>query len=151
LVAPLAGRLLVGSGDFLATFDGDFWPASHDKTIHMEKEYVRREGEKVITTNTVEGYFSLFKRGMKGVHQHCSEKHLYCYLAEFDFRYSHRARLAWTTKIAPHCSRKASRASAWPIDGLTAPTYRSKAKRLLRWRGKNWKPPKRKVKRIWVR
>jgi hypothetical protein len=47
----------------------------------------------VITTNTVEGYYSIFKRGMKGVYQHCSEKHLHRYLAEFDFRYSNRIAL----------------------------------------------------------
>jgi ISXO2-like transposase domain len=41
----------------------------------------------------VEGYFSIFKRGMKGVYQHCSEKHLHRYLAEFDFRYSNRAKV----------------------------------------------------------
>ena len=56
-------------------------------------EYVRREGDKVITTNTVEGYYSIFKRGMKGVYQHCGEKHLHRYLAEFDFRYSNRVAL----------------------------------------------------------
>jgi hypothetical protein len=49
-----------------------------------------------VSTNTVEGYFSLFKRGMKGVYQHCSEKHLHRYLAEFDFRYSHRVRLGYS-------------------------------------------------------
>ena len=41
------------------------------------------------TTNSVEGYFSIFKRGMKGTYQHCKEKHLHRYLAEFDFRYMH--------------------------------------------------------------
>ena len=46
-----------------------------------------------ITTNTVEGYFSIFKRGMKGIYQHCSEKHLHRYLSEFDFRYSNRIAL----------------------------------------------------------
>ena len=46
-----------------------------------------------IHTNTVEGYFSIFKRGMKGVYQHCSEKHLHRYLAEFDFRYNARSAL----------------------------------------------------------
>jgi hypothetical protein len=44
-------------------------------------------------TNTVEGYFSIFKRGMKGVYQHCGEKHLHRYLAEFDFRYYYRSAL----------------------------------------------------------
>jgi transposase-like protein len=62
---------------------------SHDTVNHERKEYVRGE----ISTNTVEGYYSIFKRGMKGVYQHCSEKHLHRYLAEFDFRYSHRVAL----------------------------------------------------------
>lgn len=46
-----------------------------------------------MTTNSVEGYFSIFKRGMTGIYQHCSEKHLHRYLAEFDFRYNHRIAL----------------------------------------------------------
>jgi len=46
-----------------------------------------------VHTNTIEGYFSIFKRGMKGVYQHCSEKHLHRYLAEFDFRYNNRTAL----------------------------------------------------------
>ena len=50
---------------------------------HEKKVYV--DGE--IHTNTVEGYYSIFKRGMKGIYQHCGEKHLHRYLAEFDFRY----------------------------------------------------------------
>ena len=45
------------------------------------------------TMNTVEGYFSIFKRGMKGIYQHCGEQHLHRYLAEFDFRYSNRVAL----------------------------------------------------------
>jgi thermostable 8-oxoguanine DNA glycosylase len=44
-----------------------------------------------IHTNTVEGYFSIFERGMKGFYQHRSEKHLHRYLAEFDFRYNNRS------------------------------------------------------------
>ena len=50
-------------------------------------------GRPSIHTNTVEGYFSVFKRGMRGVYQHCSEKHLHRYLAEFDFRYNNRTAL----------------------------------------------------------
>jgi hypothetical protein len=46
-----------------------------------------------VHTNTLEGYFSVFKRGMKGVYQHCKEKHLHRYLAEFDFRYNTREAL----------------------------------------------------------
>jgi hypothetical protein len=63
--------------------------ASHETVNHAKEEYVRG----ILSTNTVEGYFSVFKRGMKGVYQHCSEKHLHRYLAEFDFRYSNRAKL----------------------------------------------------------
>jgi transposase-like protein len=66
---------------------------SHDTVIHSKDEYVRREGERLITTNTVEGFYSIFKRGMKGVYQHCKEKHLHRYLSEFDFRYSNRIAL----------------------------------------------------------
>ena len=60
--------------------------AGHEAVKHSVKEYVRGN----VHTNTVEGYFSIFKRGMKGVYQHCSEKHLHRYLAEFDFRYNFR-------------------------------------------------------------
>lgn len=59
---------------------------SHASVNHTRKEYVRGE----VSTNTVEGFFSIFKRGMKGVYQHCSEQHLNRYLAEFDFRYNTR-------------------------------------------------------------
>ena len=41
-----------------------------------------------IHTNTIEGYFSIFKRGMKGIYQHCAKRHLHRYMAEYDFRYS---------------------------------------------------------------
>ena len=46
--------------------------------------------DRTIHSNTVEGYFSIFKRGMRGVYQHCGEQHLHRYLAEFEFRYNHR-------------------------------------------------------------
>jgi transposase-like protein len=64
--------------------------ASHGTVEHSQDEYVRPGG---IHTNTVEGYYSVFKRGMKGIYQHCAEKHLHRYLSEFDFRYSNRVRL----------------------------------------------------------
>lgn len=68
--------------------------ASHDRIEHQFGEYARIEpGKPVIHTNTVEGYFSLFKRGMRGTYQHCKEKHLHRYLAEFDFRYNNRVKL----------------------------------------------------------
>jgi transposase-like protein len=61
----------------------------HDSVNHGQEEWARGE----IHTNTVEGYFSVFKRGMKGTYQHCSEKHLHRYLAQFDHRYSNRVAL----------------------------------------------------------
>lgn len=64
----------------------------HQRVNHSKGEYVRGEA----TTNTVEGFFSIFKRGMKGIYQHCSEKHLQRYLVEYDFRYSHRAALGYS-------------------------------------------------------
>lgn len=67
---------------------------SHDRVDHSKKEYARyEEGRPTIHTNTVEGYFSLFKRGMRGTYQHCDERHLHRYLAEFDFRYNSRVAL----------------------------------------------------------
>ncbi len=57
--------------------------ASHETVNHSAKEYARGD----VHVNSAEGYFSIFKRGMRGVYQHCSEKHLHRYLAEFDFRY----------------------------------------------------------------
>lgn len=63
--------------------------ASHERVNHSEQEYARGD----VTTNTVEGFFSIFKRGMTGVYQHCGEQHLQRYLHEFDFRYSNRSAL----------------------------------------------------------
>jgi hypothetical protein len=61
----------------------------HDFVRHSTGEYGRGD----IHTNTVEGFYSVFKRGMKGVYQHCSEKHLHRYVTEFDFRYNNRSNL----------------------------------------------------------
>lgn len=63
--------------------------AKHETVKHVAHEYVR-DGT---TTNTVEGFFSIFKRGMHGVYQHCGEQHLQRYLHEYDFRYSNRIAL----------------------------------------------------------
>jgi transposase-like protein len=72
---------------------------SHESVNHRAEEYVRGEAH----TNTIEGYFSIFKRGMKGIYQHCSEQHLHRYLSEFDFRYNHRIALGvndWQRTVA---------------------------------------------------
>ncbi len=74
--------------------------AAHETVNHSAHEYGRGE----VSTNTIEGFFSIFKRGMKGVYQHCGEQHLRRYLAEFCFRYSNRSALgvddAERTRIA---------------------------------------------------
>ena len=62
---------------------------AHKTVIHSKLEYVRGK----VHTNTVENLWSVFKRGMKGVYQHCGEAHLHRYLAEFDFRYNNRTAL----------------------------------------------------------
>jgi ISXO2-like transposase domain len=75
-------RLYLGSAEHFA---------AHETVKHSVREYVRGD----VQTNTVEGFFSVFKRGMKGVYKHCKEKHLHRYVAEFDFRHNHRAALGW--------------------------------------------------------
>ncbi len=70
--------------------------ADHQTVVHTGGEYARYDGERVIHTNTIENVFSVFKRGMRGVYQHCGEAHLHRYLAEFDFRYNRRAALGGT-------------------------------------------------------
>lgn len=95
--------------------------AEHGVVRHGAGEYVRGD----IHTNTVEGYFSVFKHGMKGVYQHCAEKHLHRYLAEFDFRYNNRAKLGVDDETRAENAlrgivgkrityRGSSRASEWP-------------------------------------
>ena len=66
--------------------------ARRGTTSHGRGEYVNLE-DRSIHSNTVESYFSIFKRGMKGVYQHCGEQHLHRYLAEFEFRYNNRVAL----------------------------------------------------------
>ena len=61
--------------------------AGHDFVRHGAGEYGRGD----VHTNTIEGYFSVFKRGMKGVYQHCAKKHLHRYVAEYEFRYNNRS------------------------------------------------------------
>jgi transposase-like protein len=63
--------------------------ASHETVKHSADEYVRGD----VHTNSAEGVFSILKRGMRGIYQHCAEKHLHRYLAEYDFRYNHRVKL----------------------------------------------------------
>jgi hypothetical protein len=65
--------------------------AAHETVNHSAKEYARGD----VTTNTVEGYFSIFKRGMRGSISTAQRKHLHRYLAEYDFRYNYREALGY--------------------------------------------------------
>lgn len=79
--------LMTDEGTYYREVGREF--ARHDSVKHKEDEYVRGDAY----TNSAEGFFSIFKRGMTGVYQHCGERHLHRYLAEFDFRYSNRVKL----------------------------------------------------------
>lgn len=63
--------------------------AQHSAVNHGEEEYARGE----VTTNTIEGCFSILKRGLVGTYHHVTGAHLDCYIAEFDFRYNNRKSL----------------------------------------------------------
>lgn len=92
---PIIGRHVYRDSRFMSdeapTYTGIGWnfTGGHETVVHSQKEYVRDDAY----TNTVEGFFSVLKRGIYGVYQHVSEAHLHRYLAEFDFRYSNRAKL----------------------------------------------------------
>lgn len=80
--------------------------AQHDTVNHAAGEYGRGD----IHTYTVEGFYSIFKRGMRGVCQHCNKQHLHRYASEFDFRYNNRVakgtgdaeRADWYRRQAPY-------------------------------------------------
>jgi transposase-like protein len=83
-------RLMTDESRLYTKVGGEY--AGHGRVEHGGFIYVDRD-DPTIHTNTIEGFFSIFKRGMKGIYQHCGEQHLHRYLAEFDFRYNHRAAL----------------------------------------------------------
>lgn len=83
-------KLMTDEGSHYKKLGKEF--AKHGVVRHKVGEYVSYDDPEVYT-NTVEGYFSVFKRGMKGVYQHCEKQHLHRYLAEFDFRYNNRIAL----------------------------------------------------------
>jgi len=99
--------------------------ASHDTTPHMKGVYVDPENP-AIHTNTIEGSFSIFKRGMRGIYQHCQKHHLHRYLAEFDFRYSNRVALGFNdtdrsnAALAGIVGKRLTYKSADCLEGATA-------------------------------
>jgi transposase-like protein len=94
VIAVQASRASDLMTDEARAYTGIGWNfASHGTVNHSADEYVRYEDDRIVSTNTVEGFFSILKRGVYGTYQHISEAHLKRYLAEFDFRYSNRERL----------------------------------------------------------
>ena len=83
----LESRIMTDTAPYYRKPLGGF--TGHETVNHQKGEYVRGDAH----TNTLEGFYSLFKRGMTGIYQHCREKHLHRYLAEFDFRYNNRVAL----------------------------------------------------------
>ena|SRR5690606_5277716 len=65
---------------------GQEFEGGHHTVKHSADEYVRGD----VSTNAVEGYFSIVKRGINGIYHSVSKQHLHCYLAEFEFRYNRR-------------------------------------------------------------
>ncbi len=88
-IAPEA-RVLTDEAGQYKNLSKDF--ASHSFVRHGAGEYVSKD-DKTVHTNTIEGFFNVFKRGMVGVYQHCGHNHLNRYITEFDFRYSNRIAL----------------------------------------------------------
>jgi transposase-like protein len=94
---PIIVDAIAKDSHFRTDESGVYWSigeqfASHRTVIHSINEYVRGDAH----TNTVEGYFSIFKRGIYGVYHHVSQEHLKRYLCEFDFRYNYRVALGFT-------------------------------------------------------
>lgn len=92
-VAPIVRKNIVRESRLMTDEAGIYTKlgrefTEHQVVVHSADEYVRGDAH----TNTIEGFFSIFKRGFKGIYQHFGEQHLHRYLAEFDFRYSNRVR-----------------------------------------------------------
>jgi hypothetical protein len=93
-VKPIIAEVLSTDSHFRTDESGIYWKigktfASHRTVNHAASEYVRGDAH----TNTAEGYFLIFKRGIYGVYHHVSQEHLKRYLCEFDFRYNYRIAL----------------------------------------------------------
>ena len=98
-IVPIVQKNIAKESRFMTDEARFYWKVGNEFLVHgsvAHKKGIYAIG--TIHTNTVEGFYSIFKRGMKGIYQHCGEQHLHRYLAEFDFRYSHRAKLGVNDK-----------------------------------------------------
>jgi transposase-like protein len=85
--ASRKSRLHTDESNLYTSVGAEF--AAHETVNHSKKEYARGD----VTTNSAEGFFGIFTRGLVGIYQHCGEQHLQRYLDEFAFRYTHRVKL----------------------------------------------------------
>lgn len=97
-LAPIIGKHAHKQSNLMTdeahVYKGIGWNfAAHATVAHYAKEYVRQDPKFLVHTNTIEGYFSILKRGIFGVYHHVSEAHLKRYLCEFDFRYTNREKV----------------------------------------------------------
>ena len=105
----------------------------HGTVNHSADEYSRLGG--FITTNSVESFFALLKRGVYGNYFHVSEAHLHRYLAEADFRYNHREKLGYDDTERAAELLRGTKGKRLSIGDLTKPrTLKQKARAFLRWR-----------------
>jgi transposase-like protein len=96
---PIIADTIAKDSHFRTDESGIYWSigeqfTTHQTVVHSIGEYVRGDAH----TNTVEGYFSIFKRGIYGCYFHVSQAHLKRYLCEFDFRYNYRIALGFSDK-----------------------------------------------------
>lgn len=96
-------RMMTDQAQYYKRAFGGF--AGHEMVDHSKEEYVRGQCH----TNTAEGFFSLFKKGMKAIYQHCDERHLHRYLAEFDFRYNNRVALGIADSVRAEIAMRGAR------------------------------------------
>jgi uncharacterized protein (DUF2345 family) len=114
---------------------------------HTAGEYVRYDDGEIVHTNSAEGYFSIFKRGMRGNYQPARKSTRIAIWRNSTSATITASRLASTTGNVRQWPSKMQTANASRTGNLTKPDYSKAAAR----RRKNWKPPKHKIKRIWVR
>lgn len=101
---------------------------THKSVKHVAKEYARREGDLLVHTNTIEGNFSLLKRGIIGTFHQVSKKHLPLYLAEFDHRYNHRKTTDGERTVAALRLAEGKRLTLKPLKAGVEPAIQNRPK-----------------------
>jgi len=89
--ADRASRLQTDESPLYPGVGAEF--AKHETVNHSQGDYAHGKGDDLVTTNTMEGFFGVFKRGFTGIYQHCGEQHFQRYLDEYTFRYNNRIAL----------------------------------------------------------